>query len=95
VRKNALLTAEGEVLYKSSTQLLSQVKQVELELEELKISNGGTIFFSVPAMMGSYYLPKILTTFKQKHRKIKIHLVDQGTAVLEKMLLNGESPPHY
>jgi hypothetical protein len=43
--------------------------------------------------MGSYYLPKILTTFKQKHRKIKIHLVDQGTAALEKMLLNGESNP--
>nr|WP_259365654.1 LysR family transcriptional regulator substrate-binding protein [Colwellia sp. MB02u-6] len=45
-------------------------------------------------MMGYYYFPKILTTFKQKHPKIKIYLVDQDTAALEKMLLNGESNTH-
>jgi DNA-binding transcriptional LysR family regulator len=31
-----------------------------------------------------------LTEFKQRRPKIKIHLVDQGTAALEEMLLNGE-----
>ncbi|MFT5654123.1 MAG: DNA-binding transcriptional LysR family regulator, partial [Psychromonas sp.] len=67
-----------------------QAKQVELELEELKGLEGGTIRFGVSAMMGSYYFPKILTEFKQKHPKIKIHLVDQGTAALEKMLFNSE-----
>jgi len=88
--KNALLTAEGEVLYKLATQLLTQAKQVKLELEELKELERGTIRFGVSAMMGSYYFPKILTEFKQKYPKIKIHLVDQGTAALEKMLLNSE-----
>jgi len=88
--KNALLTAEGEVLYKLATQLLSQAKQVELELEELKELERGTIRFGVSAMMGSYYFPQVLTAFKQKYPNIKIHLVDQGTAALEKMLLNGE-----
>jgi DNA-binding transcriptional LysR family regulator len=88
--KNSLLTAEGEVLYKLATQLLSQAKQVELELEELKDLERGTIRFGVSAMMGSYYFPQVLTEFKQKYPKIKIHLVDQGTAALEKMLLNGE-----
>lgn len=88
--KNALLTAEGEVLYKLATQLLSQAKQVELELEELKDLERGSIRFGVSAMMGSYYFPQVLTEFKQKHPHIKIHLVDQGTAALEKMLLNGE-----
>tara|TARA_R110001583_G_scaffold6598_5_gene33408 strand:- start:10173 stop:11057 length:885 start_codon:yes stop_codon:yes gene_type:complete len=88
--KNSLLTAEGEVLYKLATQLLNQAKQVELELEALKDLGRGTIRFGVSAMMGSYYFPKVLTAFKQKYPKIKIHLVDQGTAALEKMLLNGE-----
>ena len=88
--KNSLLTAEGEVLYKLATQLLSQAKQVELELEELKELERGTIRFGVSSMMGSYYFPKILTKFQQKYPKIKIHLVDQGTAALEKMLLNSE-----
>jgi DNA-binding transcriptional LysR family regulator len=88
--KNALLTAEGHVLHKLAIQLLSQAKQVELELEELKDLERGTIRFGVSAMMGSYYFPKILTKFKQQYPKIKIHLVDQGTAALEKMLLNSE-----
>ncbi|AOW78762.1 LysR family transcriptional regulator [Colwellia sp. PAMC 20917] len=88
--KNSLLTAEGEVLYKLATQLLSQAKQVELELEELKDLERGTIRFGVSAMMGSYYFPKVLTAFKQQYPKIKIHLIDQGTAALEKMLMNGE-----
>lgn len=88
--KNAILTAEGKVLYKLASQLLSQVKQVELELEELKDLDRGIIRFGVSAMMGSYYFPKVLTEFKQEYPNIKIHLVDQGTAALEKMLLNGE-----
>lgn len=88
--KNALLTAEGKVLYKLATQLLSQAKQVEIELEELKDLEQGTIRFGVSAMMGSYYFPQVLTAFKKSYPKIKIHLVDQGTAALEKMLLNGE-----
>ena len=70
--KNSLLTAEGEVLYKLATQLLSQAKQVELELEELKELERGTIRFGVSAMMGSYYFPKVLTKFQQKYPKIKI-----------------------
>jgi DNA-binding transcriptional LysR family regulator len=88
--KNSILTAEGHALYKLATQLLSQVKQIELELEELKDLERGIIRFGVPAMMGSYYFPKVLTVFKQEYPNIKIHLVDQGTATLEKMLLNGE-----
>ncbi|MFT6247092.1 MAG: DNA-binding transcriptional LysR family regulator [Cognaticolwellia sp.] len=88
--KNALLTAEGEVLYKLATELLNQAKQVELTLEDLKNLEQGTIRFGVSAMMGSYYFPKVLTEFKQKYPKIKIQLIDQGTAALEKMLQNGE-----
>ena len=71
-------------------QLLNQVKEVKLELEELKDLERGTIRFGVSAMMGSYYFPKVLTEFKQAYPNIQIHLVDQGTAALEKMLLNGE-----
>ena len=88
--KNALLTSEGKVLYRSATKLLEQAKQVELELEEMKDLERGSIRFGVSAMMGSYYFPKVLTCFKQEYPNIKINLIDQGTSTLEKMLLNGE-----
>lgn len=88
--KNTLLTAEGEVLLKLASQLLNQAENIKLELEALKHLEQGSIRLGVTAMMGSYYFPKVLTAFKKKYPAIKIHLVDQGTAILEKMLLNGE-----
>ena len=88
--KHSLLTAEGEVLFRLATQLLRQAKQVELELEALRDLDTGSIRFGVSAMIGSFFFPKILPAFKQQYPKIKIHLIDQGTAELEKMLLNGE-----
>ncbi len=88
--KNALLTAEGKVLFTLAKQLLNQAKQVELELKELKDLARGSIRFGVSAMMGSYYFPKVLSEFKQKYPHIKIQVIDQGTAALEQMLLNGE-----
>lgn len=88
--KKALLTAEGKVLYKSASRLLAQAKQMMLELDELKNLEQGTVRFGVSAMMGSYYFPEVLTEFKQQYPNIKVQLVDQGTAALEKMLLDGE-----
>ena len=88
--KNALLTAEGKVLYQSASKLLAQAKQMSIELDELKNLDQGTVRFGVSAMMGSYYFPQVLTQFKQQYPNIKVQLVDQGTASLQGMLLNGE-----
>jgi len=88
--KNALLTAEGKVLYQSASALLAQAKQMELELQEMKDLSRGSIQLGVSAMMGSYYFPEVLTAFKQTYPHITINLIDQGTSTLEKMLLNGE-----
>lgn len=88
--KNAPLTEEGKVLYQLANELLGQAKQVELALDELKDLERGTVRFGVSAMMGSYYFPQVITAFKQEYPHVKIHLIDQGTAALEQMLINGE-----
>ncbi len=88
--KQAYLTADGKVLYSLATKLLNQAQQMQLELSELKDHHQGSISLGVSAMMGSYYFPEILSGFKRQYPHITIHLVDQGTASLEKMLLNGE-----
>ena len=88
--KNALLTADGKVFYQYASELLSQSKQMTLALDELKEGMKGEVSLGVSAMMGSYFLPELLTAFKQAFPAIKIHLVDQGTAALETMLINGE-----
>jgi len=88
--KNALLTAEGKILYSSATKLLQHAKQVSLEIQEMKELSQGSIRLGVSAMMGSYYFPQVLTDFKQDYPGINIVLVDQGTTTLERMLVNGE-----
>lgn len=88
--KNALLTAEGKVFYQYASKLLAQSKQMTLALDELKDGMKGKVSLGVSAMMGSYFLPQLLTKFKQTYPAIKIHLIDQGTAALETMLINGE-----
>jgi len=88
--KNAMLTAEGKILYASATKLLQQANQVSLEIQEMKELTQGSIRLGVSAMMGSFYFPQVLTNFKQDFPGINIVLVDQGTTNLERMLLNGE-----
>lgn len=88
--KNDLLTAEGKVLYQAAGRLLSHAKQVEQQLQELKDLDSGLVRFGVSAMMGSYYLPQLLLDFKQRYPNITLVLIEQGTAALEQMLLDGE-----
>lgn len=88
--KNALLTAEGKVFQQYASALLDQSKQMTLALEELKEGMKGSISLGVSAMMGSYFFPELLSSFKKEYPQIKIHLLDQGTAALETLLINGE-----
>ncbi|WP_440876395.1 LysR substrate-binding domain-containing protein [Thalassotalea sp. PLHSN55] len=88
--KKAYLTADGKLLYQRAKALLAQAAQMQLELSELKDHHRGSISLGVSAMMGSYYFPQMLSSFKQKYPNITIHLIDQGTASLEQKLLNGE-----
>jgi len=88
--KNALLTADGKVFQQYAIALLDQSKQMTLALEELKEGMKGSISLGVSAMMGSYFFPELLSTFKKAYPQIKIHLIDQGTAALETLLINGK-----
>jgi len=88
--KKAHLTADGKVFYQSALKLLAQAKQMKQEVAGLTQGTQGKIKIGVSSMMGSYFFPRILTAFKQSYPQITIHLVDQGTATLENMLLNGE-----
>jgi len=88
--KNALLTPDGKVFQQYAIALLEQSKQMTLALEELKEGMKGSISLGVSAMMGSYFFPKLLSEFKKAYPQIKIHLIDQGTAALETLLINGE-----
>ncbi len=83
------LTADGEVLLKHAQRILESVNQAELEIQELKGIETGTIQFGASSMLSSYYLPNVLAKFKQKYPKVRINLIEAGTASLQQMLLEG------
>lgn len=83
------LTSDGEVLLRHAQQILESVNQAELEIQELKGIETGTIQFGASSMLSSYYLPTVLAKFKQRYPKVHINLIEAGTASLQQMLLEG------
>ena len=88
-RKMAL-TSDGKVLLRHAQKILDAVGDAELELQELKGCETGTIQFGASSMLSSYYLPEILAQFKRQYPRVRINLVEAGTASLQQMLLEGE-----
>lgn len=84
------LTADGKVLLRHAHGILQAVEQAELELQELKGFETGTIQFGASSMLSSYYLPEPLARFKRLYPRVRINLIEAGTASLQQMLLEGE-----
>jgi len=84
------LTSDGKVLLRHAQRILQTVGDAELELQELKGFDTGTIQFGASSMLSSYYLPKLLAQFKRRYPKVRINLIEAGTASLQQMLLEGQ-----
>lgn len=84
------LTSDGEVLLRHAQRILNTVSEAELEIQELKGFETGTIQFGASSMLSSYYLPDMLATFKRMYPKVRVNLIEAGTASLQQMLLEGE-----
>lgn len=102
--KSVSLTTEGEVLLKNAHIILSQFEKAELEMVELREMERGEVRIGVTDTLGTYYLPKIITAFKQKYPglnfSIQVHgfrkmqqlieegLIDMGTVIMDDMSNN-------
>ena len=84
------LTSDGEVLLRHAQRILNTVSEAELEIQELKGFETGTIQFGASSMLSSYYLPEMLASFKKQYPKVRVNLIEAGTASLQQMLLEGE-----
>lgn len=84
------LTSDGEVLLRHAQHILESVTQAEREIQELKGIETGSIQFGASSMLSSYYLPEVLAKFKKRYPKVRVTLIEAGTASLQQMLLEGE-----
>ena len=73
IGKKIHLTDAGRALYQHAQNILAQVKEVQLELEEMRGVRRGQLNITV-ASTANYFVPQLLATFCQRYPEVKVSL---------------------
>ncbi len=86
IGKKIHLTDAGRALYRHAQDILAQVREAQLELEEMRGVRRGQLNITI-ASTANYFAPKLLAAFCQRHPEVKVSLdVSNREHILE--LLN-------
>jgi DNA-binding transcriptional LysR family regulator len=69
-----MLTPAGEILYKYAKEILTLFASAEKDIGEITGLVKGSISVGASTTIGNYVLPSVISDFKRKNLKIKIHL---------------------
>lgn len=83
------LTPAGEVLYKYAKEILALYASAEKVIGELTGLVKGSITVGASSTIGNYLLPGVITDFRKKHPKIKVHLLIGNTRRVVDLLNAG------
>ena len=79
------LTAAGDQLRLYANQILHLSEQAKKELADW--GGGGSIRIGASLTIGTYVLPRIIDSFRQKMPKVEIFTIVDNTSVIEKLIL--------
>lgn len=83
------LTPAGEILYRYAKEILTLYAQADKDIGEITSLVKGSISIGASTTIGNYLLPTVISEFKQKNPKIKIHLQVGNTKRIVEMLNAG------
>jgi DNA-binding transcriptional LysR family regulator len=86
---SVVLTPAGEVLYRYSKEILSLYAAADKEIGEITGLVKGSISVGASTTIGNYLLPSVVSDFKKKNPKIKIHLIVGNTKRIVELLNAG------
>ncbi len=86
---SVVLTPAGEILYKYAKEILSLFAAVEKDIGEITGLVKGSISVGASTTVGNYVLPSVISDFKKKSPKIKIHLLVGNTKRIVEFLNAG------
>ena len=89
INRKMHLTFAGEVLYKHSKKILSQVEEAEAHMLEITNNRIGRLRLGASTTIGIYLLPMIVGQFRQQYHDIQSTFVIDNTGVVEEMLLDN------
>ncbi len=88
--KRVRLTEAGELVYKSSRKIISEVKSLESQIEEFQESPKGSLTIGASTIPGEYVLPKMFGAFKKKYPEAVLSLEIADTEETVERVINGE-----
>jgi DNA-binding transcriptional LysR family regulator len=83
------LTPSGEILYKYAKEILTVYARAEKDIGEITGLVKGSISIGASTTIGNYLLPNVISDFKKKNPKIKIHLLVGNTKRVVELLNAG------
>jgi DNA-binding transcriptional LysR family regulator len=83
------LTPAGEILYKYSKEILSLYASADKEIGEITGLVKGSISIGASTTIGNYLMPSVVSDFKKKNPKIKMHLIVGNTKRVVELLNAG------
>jgi DNA-binding transcriptional LysR family regulator len=84
------LTAAGELVYAKALAMLTQGDDLQSELRELRGLKTGNLRLGLPAIGSNTLFARWFALYRSRFPGVSIHLVENGSKHLEKMILAGE-----
>lgn len=84
------LTYAGERYYHMASQILKMVESFEMEVSDINDMKTGRIHVGIPNHLGAVLLPKILPRFSALCPSIEIHITEETSLALERLLMSGK-----
>jgi DNA-binding transcriptional LysR family regulator len=84
------LTGAGKLVYAKALAILTQGDDLQAELRELRGLKTGNLRLGLPAIGSNTLFARWFALYRNRFRGVNIHLVENGSKNLEKMVSSGE-----
>lgn len=89
-KKKIVLTPEGNILFRYTQQMYAIFDEIENAFQGLNELQSGSVEIAASAVVGTYYLPEILATYRKHYPNIEVHLRIANSEQVAEWIVNRE-----
>jgi DNA-binding transcriptional LysR family regulator len=79
--RNILLTNDGQSLFEHARRIFEYEKKVEAVIDRMKAMESGILRLGAAKTFASYFIPELISSFRQKYPEIQILLSSKGSSL--------------
>ncbi|WP_371363508.1 HTH-type transcriptional regulator CynR [Sporomusa rhizae] len=89
-QRQIMLTAEGVIFFQRVNEILSRVRDVATEMQDLRLLQKGSIKIGIPPMIGALFFPRIFAQFRRKYPNLELTAIEGGSLTVQKLIEQGK-----